>query len=143
MTRLIGILLLALAAGFAGAATELEFGTFRADVVRGGIEFSPNLEALDGQTVVMTGYMAPPLKPRVNWFALTREPMATCPYCSDAADWPDDVVFARLPSGRNTNSENHQTLLRVTGRLEIGIDSNEEEGLSLIRLVDVTIERVR
>lgn len=143
MIRLLGILAVIFAAGSGLAATELEFGTFRANLVRGGIEFTPNLEQLEGQEVVLTGYMAPPLKPRVNWFALTREPMATCPYCSDAADWPDDVVFARLPSGRNTNAENHQTLLRVTGRLEIGIDSNVEEGLSLIRLVDVRIERVR
>lgn len=143
MTRFIGIIMLALLAGFTTATTQLEFGTFSANVVRGGVEFSPNLEELNGQEVVMVGYMAPPLKPRVSWFALTREPMATCPYCSEAADWPADVVFARMPSGRNTNSENHLTLLRVTGQLEIGIDSNVEEGLSLIRLIDVTVERVR
>ena len=143
MIRTFSIIIAALVLGSSLAAAELEFGTFHADVVRGGVEFSQNLLELEGQEVVMIGYMAPPLKPRVSWFALTREPMATCPYCSDAADWPEDVVFARLPSGRNTNSENHQTLLRVTGRLEIGVDSNVEEGLSLIRLVDVTIDRVR
>ena len=127
----------------ATAETNLEFGTFSADVVRGGIDFTPNLLELEGETIRMVGYMAPPLKPRVEWFVLTREPLATCPYCSDAAEWPADVVFVRLPSGRTANTEAHNTLIEVIGRLELGIDQTEEEGLSLIRLIDVRVQRVR
>src|SRR5690606_19387874 len=120
----------------AQAQQQLEFGTFSAEIVRGGIEYTPNLLALEGQEVRMVGYMAPPLKPRIEWFVLTRSPMETCPYCSDAAEWPPDVVMARLPSGRTANTEAFNVLIEVTGIVDLGIDQTEEEGLSLIRLLD-------
>ena len=40
----------------------------------------------------MTGFMAPPLKPSINFFVLTETPMAVCPFCSTDADWPYNMV---------------------------------------------------
>ena len=125
------------------AQTRLTFGEFHARVVQGGLDYSQNLLDLDGQLVELTGFMAPPLKPRVEWFMLTREPMQTCPYCSDAADWPPDVVLVILQDGRATDAQQHTDLLRVIGRLDIGIAHDVEAGLSLIRIVATRVERVR
>lgn len=127
----------------ASAQTRLDFGTFHARVVVGDIEYSENLLALEGQLVELTGYMAPPLKPRVDWFMLTKYPMQTCPYCSDAADWPPDIVLAILAGGRTTDAQQHTDLLRVVGTLDLGLESDVEAGLSLIRIHVTRVERVR
>lgn len=137
------LLLLLLAPSTALAASPLPFGTFSANIVRGGIEYSDNLSELEGQQVELVGFMAPPLKPRIDWFVLTQDPMATCPFCSDAAEWPPDIVFALLPPRRTMNTEDYRHLLRVVGTLELGLEQDVEAGLSLIRLRDVKVERVR
>lgn len=31
-----------------------------------------------------------------DFFVLTRYPMSVCPFCSNAADWPVDIVLVRL-----------------------------------------------
>ena len=36
--------------------------------------------------------MAPPLKAEADFFVLTKMPMAVCPFCNTAVDWPDDIV---------------------------------------------------
>lgn len=126
----------------AGAQQELVLGTFSANFEPGGIVYSDNLLALNGMQVTVVGYMAPPLKPRTNWFVLTREPMITCPYCNDAADWPDDIVMVYLSPGRNTDAEDHTRLISVTGVLEIGEFSDIEAGLSLVRVVEARVRRL-
>lgn len=140
--RLCGLLLL-LYIPVSLASSPLSFGTFAAEVVRGGIEYSENLVELEGQRVELVGFMAPPLKPRINWFVLTQYPMATCPFCSDAAEWPPDIIFAILPQGRTMNTVNYRNPIRVSGILELGLQQDVEAGLSLIRVKDVQVERVR
>jgi hypothetical protein len=93
--------------------------------------------------VALEGFMAPPLKPRVEWFMLTRYPMQTCPYCSDGADWPPDVVLVIVQDGRRLDARPHTDRLRIVGRLELGLESDVEAGISLIRIVDARVERVR
>jgi hypothetical protein len=127
----------------AAAQTPLPFGTFSAEVVRGGVEYSDSLQELAGRRVVLEGFMAPPLKPRIDWFVLTREPMLTCPFCSEAAEWPPDIVMVLLPPGRTINTESNATRIRVTGVLDIGVAQDVEAGLSLIRVRDARVERVR
>jgi hypothetical protein len=136
-------LALSLVLGLGAAQAPLELGAFHARVVMGGIEYSDNLLALEGERVELTGFMAPPLKPRIDWFMLTRFPMLTCPFCSDAADWPPDVVLVVLEDGRRMDAQHNSDPLRVIGRLELGVDSSVEAGLSLIRIYAERVERVR
>lgn len=98
-----------------------------------GVEYSPKLKALAGQRITMSGYMAPPLKPKLDFFVLTREPMSTCPFCTTAADWPVDVVLVIMPPG--CELEPSVRGLSVTGRLDIGVKKDAETGfVSLVRL---------
>ena len=81
----------------------------------------------------MKGYMAPPLKPKLDFFVLTKQPMATCPFCSSAADWPVDIVLVVMPKGRELEPSTKG--LEVTGRLDIGVKRDEETGfVSLVRI---------
>ena len=64
--------------------------------MRTGLLLSPKLVSLDGQQVVMEGYMAPPLKPDIDWFVLTSVRLEFCPFCSSDADWPSDTAVIYL-----------------------------------------------
>src|SRR5262249_45623764 len=57
-----------------------------------GMVFSEKTRALDHKEVRILGFMAPPLKPEVKFFVLTRAPVALCPFCNSDADWPSDIV---------------------------------------------------
>ena len=110
------------------------------DLYSRGMELAPQTAALDGTTVRITGYMAPPLKPEVGFFVLTKLPMATCPFCNDAADWPTDLVvaYARNP----IEVVRFSTLITVEGRFETGFKTDAETGfVSYLRLMDVTYSR--
>lgn len=122
-----------LASGLAGAQTSLKFADLISKTTVRGVEFSPTLRQLSGQQVTMRGFMAPPLKPKLDFFVLTKQPMATCPFCSTAADWPPDIVLVIMPDGRELDPSIRP--LRVTGRLEVGIKRDDETGfVSLIRI---------
>lgn len=122
-----------LASGLAGAQTSLKFADLIGKTTVRGVEFSPTLRELSGQQVTMRGFMAPPLKPKLDFFVLTKQPMATCPFCSTAADWPPDIVLVIMPDGRELDPSIRP--LRVTGRLEVGIKRDDETGfVSLIRI---------
>jgi hypothetical protein len=98
-----------------------------------GLEFSEKLKALNGKRVQMTGYMAPPLKPKLDFFVLTKEPLETCPFCTDAADWPLDIVLVIMPKDKEVVAT--QRVLKVMGRLETGIKEDPQTGfISLIRI---------
>ena len=47
-----------------------------AELWAAGGEFSPKAKRLAGEVVELRGYMAPPLKPEVEFFVLTTLPMA-------------------------------------------------------------------
>ena len=111
------------------------------DLWAGGGAFSPLAERMAGSTVEMQGYMAPPLKPEINFFVLTRIPMAVCPYCDTEASWPDDLILVYVPAAMSPVPFND--LIRVTGRLEIGTKTDEATGfVSRARLVGAGFERV-
>lgn len=69
--RWMPILLLALG-GLGLAQTPLEFSELYSKTTVRGVEFSPKLQALAGKQVVMAGWMAPPLKPKLDFFVLTK-----------------------------------------------------------------------
>jgi hypothetical protein len=91
--------------------------------------------------VEMRGYMAPPLKPEIDFFVLTSLPTAICPFCDAAASWPDDIVLVHL--SRPVRALAYDRLLDVSGTLEIGIDTDAATGfVSLVRLRDAKYAKV-
>lgn len=100
--------------------------------VRTGLILSDKLVSLDGQPVVIEGYMAPPLKAELDWFVLTRIQLAYCPFCSTAADWPDDIALVYLADNTIRPTERP---MRLYGTLEVGPSIDPETGmLSLVRI---------
>jgi hypothetical protein len=100
--------------------------------LRTGLVLSDKLVALDGQRVVMQGYMAPPLKAELDYFVLTRVRLAFCPFCTNASDWPNDIALVYLTEGSTISTD---APVRLTGRMEIGTSVDPETGMvSLVRI---------
>jgi hypothetical protein len=121
------------------SAARISFEELYSKITVRGMEFSPKLLELSGKRIELAGFMAPPLKARIEFFVLTRLPMATCPFCSTVADWPPDIVLVIVPKGRELTSISGR--LTVRGRLELGVKEDKETGfVSLIRIYadDVT-----
>ena len=117
----------------AAGAEFLTFAEMYGKVSSLGIEFSEKLKSLEGEIVAMHGFMAPPLKPTLNFFVLTRVPMSICPFCSSDADWPWDIVLVHLKEP--VIALPFDRPIRVEGRLELGSKTDEETGfVSLIRI---------
>ena len=106
--------------------------------MRTGLTLSDKLRSLDGKTVVIEGYMAPPLKPELDWFVLTRIRLEFCPFCSSTADWPDDIALIYvLDEPMRTTIQP----LRIEGRMEIGSAVDPETGMvSLVRIYAEQVE---
>lgn len=106
--------------------------------IRTGLQLSDKLVSLDGQEIVMEGYMAPPLKPELDYFVLTAVRLAFCPFCSTAADWPDDIALVYLV---DDTVESTQYPVRVYGRIEVGSSVDSETGMvSLVRIYAERLE---
>lgn len=106
--------------------------------VRTGLALSDKLLSLDGQEVVIEGYMAPPLKAELDWFVLTRIRLSYCPFCSTAADWPDDIALIYLDGDVIRPTEKP---LRLQGRLEVGPAVDPETGMvSIVRIYATQLE---
>lgn len=130
-TLVLALLVLAGAASAASAA-DLDFAEFYTEGVL-GLSFSPKVKALEGKTVSVVGYMAPPLKARGTFFVLTKQPVSLCPYCNSDADWPADIIVVYLKATETFRQRNRP--LVVTGRLEVGSHTDPDTGfVSLLRL---------
>ncbi|WP_420597367.1 hypothetical protein [Deinococcus sp.] len=137
-TAALGLLLCAAALAQTSGNT-LKFSEMYSKVTVRGIEFSPKLEGLGGKTVAMVGFMAPPLKPKLDFFVLTKAPMSSCPFCTTSADWPPDIVLVIMPPGKELDPSTGA--LKVTGRLEYGIKKDDQTGfVSLVRLYADKVE---
>lgn len=104
-----------------------------------GMEFSDELAGLEGRSVSLRGYMAPPLKAESDFFVLTREPLAICPFCQSDADWPLDiaVIYLRRPAGLAPAGAR----LLVSGRLDLGSWTDPRTGfVSQIRVREAEAE---
>jgi hypothetical protein len=107
--------------------------------LRTGLLLSDMLLSLDGQRVVMEGYMAPPLKPELDYFVLTRARLAFCPFCTNASDWPDDIALVYMPEDKTTTAV--ISPVRVVAQMEVGQSVDSETGMvSLVRLYAETLE---
>ncbi|MBC8129747.1 MAG: hypothetical protein H7Y08_05440 [Rhizobiaceae bacterium] len=122
----------------AGAAVDtIEFG----DLYERQTIFSERAKALDGASVEMVGFMAPPLKAESRFFVLTRMPMSVCPFCETEADWPSDIIVVYTQDLISVVPFNFP--IRVNGRLELGTTKDPEMGfVSRVRLQDADFERV-
>lgn len=99
------------------------------------------LLSLDGKSVRMEGYMAPPLKLGLDWMMLTRFPVGACPYHSSTATWTPDIVLIYVDGELMPFTYEP---IRVVGELHIGGTIDPETGMaSLVRIYarseDVTI----
>ena len=104
-----------------------------AELWAAGGEFSPKAKRLAGEVVELRGYMAPPLKPEVEFFVLTTLPMAVCPFCDSAAAWPEDIVLVYLD--RPVRALPYDRLIGVSGTLQIGTETDAGTGfVSRVRL---------
>lgn len=122
-------------------AEELTFGELYSGASSMGLQFSEKVQRLNGKQVVVTGFMAPPLKPTLNFFVLTKVPMAICPFCSTDADWPDDILVVKLE--RPVTALPYDAPIRVTGRLDVGSEIDPETGfVSLLRIYANNLEKV-
>ena len=122
--------------------TRLRFSEFFASGSSRGLVFSDKLKELNGKIVVMSGYMAPPLKPALDFFVLTLQPLAICPFCDTDASWPSNIVVVYLKGGRTIEATT--SALQITGTLNIGRHIDETTGfISQIRIYADTIERIR
>jgi len=131
---------LALPALIRPALAETPALRFR-DLYSRGMELAPETAALDGSTISMAGYMAPPLKPEVGFFVLTKLPMATCPFCNDASDWPTDLIVAYAADPIDV--VRFSTLIMVEGRFETGFKTDADTGfVSFLRLMDVRYRKL-
>jgi hypothetical protein len=104
------------------------------DLYGARMAFSDQAKTLTGKEISLAGFMAPPLKPDVKFFVLTRMPMAICPFCDSTADWPRDIVLIKTRSEIDWVYFN--VPIKVTGVLELGTEVDEETGfVSEVRLV--------
>ena len=106
---------------------------------RYGIILSEKLKSSVGKTVVMEGFMAPPLTPTIRFFVLTSRPMSLCPFCSSDADWPLDIVVVKV--NEKVKALPYDRPIRVTGVLELGHEVDDETGfVSLVRISSRKLE---
>lgn len=119
--------------GTAQGASPIAFDGLYANVSSEGYQISDYLLSLQGQEVTISGFMAPPLKPTINFFVLSATPLAICPFCSSDADWPQDIVVVTLDNP--VVALPYDTPIQVTGMLDIGSAVDPDTGfVSLIRV---------
>jgi hypothetical protein len=106
-----------------------------------GVTLTEKAKSLAGQRIVMSGFMAPPLKVEANFFVLTGVPMAVCPFCDSQMDWPNNIALVKTPKQVEFISFNKR--IRVEGILETGFVKDELTGfVSFIRLLEASYEAV-
>lgn len=104
------------------------------------MSFTPFALENEGVRVAIEGFMAPPLKADSNFYVLTNVPMAVCPFCSDEAEWPNDILAVYAQRVIDTIPFNVKIVTR--GTLELGTYTDPELGfVSRVRLVDAVQER--
>jgi hypothetical protein len=105
-----------------------------------GFTFADRVQALNGRAIRMAGYMAPPLRAESDFFVLTRQPLAICPFCQSDADWPVDIVVIYL--ARISTLIPAGTRLIVEGRLDLGSWTDPASGfVSQIRIRDARFKQ--
>jgi len=137
---LLGVVAL-LASPLLRAAELLSFDTLYKSNTVLGLKFADRTLELRGRSVRLRGYMAPPLKPESNFFVLTREPVAICPFCSSDAEWPVDIVV--VYAAKTVIPSNFSERIEVEGTLEVGSFIDVNTGfVSQLRLRDSVFHKL-
>lgn len=111
------------------------------DLYNRDLSFSDYAQLHADAWVEVDGFMAPPLKAESNFFVLTKMPMAVCPFCDDAADWPADIVA--VYGNDIVPVAPFNVPIRVAGKLELGTHKDTELGfVSRVRLTGASYRRV-
>ena len=130
-------LLLGVQAAHAETENRLDFDGLYSGGGALGLRFSDKVLSSDGRRIVIRGFMAPPLKADADFFVLTREPVALCPFCQSDSDWPDNILVVYLSKKQRFVQNN--TVIEVEGTLEVGSWTDEKTGfVSQLRLRDAT-----
>ena len=139
--RFLFCLTVLLASPLVSAAELLTFdGLYKSNTVL-GLKFAERTLELKGRSVRLRGYMAPPLKPESNFFVLTREPVAICPFCSSDAEWPVDIVV--VYASKTVIPSNFSERIEVEGTLEVGSFIDPVSGfVSQLRLRDSVFHKL-
>ena len=101
------------------------------------MSFSDLALSLEGERIGVAGFMAPPLRAETRFWVLTDTPQAVCPFCDDAAFWPDDILA--IYSKRFLKVAAYDLPIVSTGTLRLGEDKSAETGfVSRARLEDAS-----
>ncbi len=120
------------------AADNLDFSELYIQGVLGS-KFSPQVLAAKGHSVSISGYMAPPLRVKGNFFVLTKQPVSLCPFCQSDADWPADIIVIYLEKSQ-VFLPNGSPII-VTGKLQVGSYTDPDTGfVSQLRLVGASYQ---
>jgi hypothetical protein len=120
----------------------LQFSELYEPISVRGLKFSQKTRSLNGKKVIIRGFMAPPLKPDLSFFVLTRQPVDICPFCDSDADWPEDIVVVYLKG--TVKYVQDGTPVKVEGILKVGTKVDKETGfVSRLRIVDAGVSRLR
>ena len=96
--------------------------------------------ALEGKPVTVSGFMAPPLKADSQFFVLTKQPMAVCPFCETEADWPDNIMAVYTQRKFRVIAFNRK--IETSGILSLGAYRDPDTGfLSMVRIEDARFRR--
>lgn len=137
----LAVLLCLLFAATARAEETLSFNELYSGGGVLGLQFSEKVQSLNGKGVVIKGFMAPPLKAEADFFVLTREPVALCPFCSSDADWPDSILVVYLSEAQPFVQNN--AVIEVRGTLEVGSYIDDKTGfVSQMRLRGATFRKL-
>jgi hypothetical protein len=121
----------------ADAPVELKFTEFYQNDF--SVEFSDKLKELAGKSILVRGFMAPPLRADAAFMVVTREPVYLCPYCDSDESWPRDTLVVYM---RGEPRFELGTRIRVAGKLDVGSKLDPLTGfVSMVRLVDAEIVR--
>lgn len=111
------------------------------DLYEKDLSFSTYARDHEDRTVVVQGFMAPPLKAEARFFVLTKKPMSVCPFCETEAEWPDDIVVVYTEDIVDVVPFNRP--IAVTGTLSLGTYKDEEtQFVSRVRLIDANYSRI-
>lgn len=123
----------------APAVLRADEGTLKLRELYEGRDFSPLARELEGTTIDVDGYMAPPLKADSTFFVLTKIPMSVCPFCETEAEWPDNILAIYTRRKFDTVPFNRKIV--VTGELELGSYRDPDTGfLSMVRLANARFD---
>ena len=122
-----------LAAGLLPGAARAEERLRMRDLYEKDASFTPLAKDLEGETVAVEGYMAPPLKADSTFFVLTKRPMSVCPFCETEAEWPEDILAVYTRRVYRVVAFNRKIV--VSGELALGSYTDPETGfLSRVRV---------